>query len=385
MACGALHSGDRFLAGTLAQLDCQAQAIGAYGFGALSDPGSPTAMALSALLAVFVALFGLRLLVGRAPSGGDLMLDVLRVGVVLTLATSWPAWRVLGYDVLINGPGELFRAIGLASGLPGGAGDLAERMQRADEGLAALNAYGSGRLGVATGDWFQLGFARSAFLTGAILPTALVRLATGLMLALAPLAGALLLFDVSRSLFAGWAKGLAMLFLASLAVSLLHAAELSLIEPWLQDALARRASDQQVLEAPVEGLVITLSFAVAALGLIGFAGRVAFVSGRALAPIATAREWLSDRSAEPQQPILVSGFDEEPASRARQVAMAVNQSMQREDRRVVQMADRNGGQEGGQAQAGSAALTAAGEQLGSSYRRTSRRHSGSSQRRDRRS
>lgn len=383
MSCGTLHSGERFLAGTLAQLDCQAQAIGSYGFAALADPASPASLALSGLLTLFVALFAVRLLVGRAGHAGDLLLDLLRVGIVLTLATSWPAWRVLGYDLLINGPGEVFRAIGLASGLPGSAGDLAERMQRVDEGLAALNVFGSGRLGVASGDWFELGFARAAFLTGAIVPTAVVRLASGLLLALAPLMAGLLLFGASRSLFAGWVKGLAMLFLASIAVSLIQAAELALIEPWLQDALARRAADQQVLDAPIEALVMTLSFALAALGLIAIAARIAFVAGQRIAPIAGMRKWIRERGAAGQPLGALPGLTQDPPSRAGQVAVAVNQTLLREGRRSsgaeATLAAPPGTAPGS---TGMARAPQRGEELGSSYRRTARRHSASSQRRD---
>lgn len=384
MACGAVHSGERFLAGTLAQLDCQAQTIGAYGYGALADPGSPVSLALAGLLTVFVALFGLRLLFGGPFEGRDLALDLLRVGLVLTLATSWPAWRTLGYNLVIAGPDEIFRAVGLAAGLPGASGDLASRLQRVDEGLSLLNTLGTGRLGVASGDWFQLGFARAAFLTGTIVPIALVRLSAGLLLALAPLMAGLLLFGVSRGVFAGWARALGMVFLASIAVSLVLAAELALVEPWLQDALARRAAQSEVLDLAVEALALTLGFALVALGLIAVMARVAFAMSMASAPVAVLRERFARGPSHipPSGEALAVAIDS--PSRARSLAYAVNETMLREARRAGVAAT---GPERifappSNAPVGPGPLTAPSSQLGSTYRRSQRRHSAASQRRD---
>lgn len=383
MICGSVRTGEQFLGSTIALLDCQAEAIGAYGFGALADPGSPVSTALGGLLAIFVALFGVRLMFGPRISGRDVVLDVLRVGIALTLATSWPAWRVLGYDLMINGPGEIFRALGLAAQLPGGGGDLTARLQHVDEGLAAFNAFGSGRLGVAQGDWFQLGLARSAFVTGTIVPVALVRLSAGLLLALAPLAAGLLLFRISESIFTGWAKGLVMVFLASIAVSVVQAAELALIEPWLADALARRASDVQTLDAPLEGVALTVSFALVSLGLIAVMARVAFNAGRAILPaFSFARSDRPDRLPQPQalNPSLI-GTDS--SSRARQLAVAVSSSMSRDERMqslVLQEVAGAGGSDGSHERRSATRLN---DRLGSSHRRTSRRHSQASERRDR--
>lgn len=383
MACEAVRSGARFLAGTLSQLDCQAQSIGSYGYGALADPGSPVALALASLLTVFVALFGLRLLLGRDIAGRDIVLDLLRVAIVLTLATSWPAWRTLGYNLVIAGPGEIFRAIGLAAGLPGSSGDLVSRLQRVDEGLAVLNTLGTGRLGVASGDWFQLGLARSAFLTGTIVPQALVRLAAGLLLALAPLMAVTLLFGLSRSLFAGWARGLAMVFLASIAVSLVQAAQLAVVEPWLQEALARRAAQAETLDVAIEAQSLMLGFGLVALGLVALMARVAFSTIAASAPLAHLSPiFARSRSGEaPRGSNLALAVDS--PSRARSVANAVGEAMTREARAGLPP----GAVPALLSQQASGAATSTGSpgsgtRLGSSYRRTQRRHSAASQRRD---
>ncbi len=107
MACPTVHTGGRFLAEVLANVDCQAQSIGAYGFGALSAPGSAASLAITGLLTIFVALFAIRLILGEHMGARDVVLDVLKVGIVLTLATSWPAWRVLGYNTVLTAPAAL--------------------------------------------------------------------------------------------------------------------------------------------------------------------------------------------------------------------------------------------------------------------------------------
>lgn len=276
MACPAVLSGEHFLASALAHIDCQGRTIGAYGWGALADPSSQVSVALTGLLSIFVALFGIRLILGYPKPARDVVGDVLKVAIALTLATSWPAWRVVGYDLVLEGPSEIAKSIGLGSGLPGSAGDLANRLQNVDQGLAFLNVFGTGRLGASQGDWFQLGFARLAFLAGTLVPFATVRLGAGTLLALAPLIAGLLFFSITRSLFEGWARALAATFLASIFATLLCGAELAILEPWLLDALQRRGGEQALLDAPVEVLALTLSFAIVSLLSLLLALRIAF-------------------------------------------------------------------------------------------------------------
>jgi type IV secretion system protein VirB6 len=204
MSCAPLQSGSNFLGGMLAQVDCQAQAIGAYGYGALADPNSPVAVLLLAALTLFIALYGLRLMFGEAPGGRDVVGSLVKVGIVLTLATSWPAWRTVAYQVVLDGPSQIASQIGLASGLPGSRGDLNQRLENADQGIVALTAWGTGRLtggvvgqsdqgdisrGIALADRTGFAWGRIAFLVGTVGPIAIVRLSAGILLALAPRVG----------------------------------------------------------------------------------------------------------------------------------------------------------------------------------------------------
>lgn len=386
MPCPSVSTGKAFLSGALHHIDCQAQVIGSYGYGALSDPGSMVSLALTGLLTLFVAIYGLRLTLGHAMVGRDLAGEFVRVVIVLTLATSWPAWRVIGYDMVIHGPQEVANVIGHAANLPGSNGDLSSRLQRVDDAMAALNQRGAGRPGVANGDWFQLGFARVAFLIGTLGPLALLRLTAGILLAIAPLVAGLMLFGVTRSIFVGWVKGLVTTFLAMMALSLVLFAELALAEPWLRDVIRLRIANEQTLDAPIEILIMTLSFALISFGMIAFVAKIGFHPTDWITAITLRGDGESNRVAlVAGKPASTPRLDQQP-SRARDVAASVGDTINRQDRfaRRIESAAQPGATSGAAAAASSARTETAPvpDALGSSYRRTSLRVSSAGARRD---
>lgn len=400
MSCAAIQTGGHFLGAVLRQIDCQAQTIGAFGYGALADPGSPVAGLLLGLLTLFIALFGIRLMFGGAPTGQDMIGDVIKIGIVLTLATSWPAWRTVAYDVVLEGPAQLAEAIGLASGLPGARGELAGRLDQADQGIVALTAFGTGRLtggvvgstdlgdsarGIALADQAGFSWGRVAFLVGTIGPLALVRLGAGILLALAPLMAGLLLFGGTRDIFHGWLRALAACALGALALSLVYGVELGLLEGWLQDALRQRQANVLAVAAPTELLVTALAFAAIAWGTLALIARVVFFASptfQRTSQLLTASDWRQPAVAASSASFGNSSTAE--PHRAQRVADAVAETMRREERRgeFVRQAsyaqltgprDANRGAPGG---------TAAGDALGSSYRRNYRRQSAGAAKRD---
>lgn len=137
MACPTVESGSQFLVRTLAHLDCQAQSLGSFGFQALAERGSPTYALLTALLTLFIAVYAIRLLFSPRDEPGNLVTGVLKIGIVLTLALSWPAWRVLAYDTVLHGPAEIAAVI-LPSTIPDPRTDFPRRLQTIDNGIAAL-------------------------------------------------------------------------------------------------------------------------------------------------------------------------------------------------------------------------------------------------------
>jgi type IV secretion system protein VirB6 len=406
MACPSLHTGSQFLATSLAHLDCQGQTIGAYGYGALADPHSGVFAALAALLTIFIALFGIRLMFGPAPTARDLVGDIIKIGIVLALATSWPAWRTVGYNLVINGPGELAANIGLASGLPGADGTLIARLQNADDGLVAMTMYGTGRLtggvvggsdlgdsfqGIAVADQSGFGWGRIAFLTGIIAPFAVTRIGAGLLLALAPLMAGLLLFGGTAGIFMGWARGLAFVAIASLALSVGAGVEIALIDPWIADVLAQRAANTFTPSAPTELTVLAMAFAIANLGMLALIGRILFFPHASWPAFLQASRSAAMGTAMPRDIATgaYNGADGAPGTepRARSIADAVAASMRRENGGGVQAPPT---QSSGADYVPVSARLAAGsdlaerrETLGNSYRRTRQRGSQAGQNRDR--
>ena len=144
MACPPILTGDRFLARVIDHIDCQAQTIGTFGYQSLAAPGSTAWTVMTGLLTVFIALFAIRLLFGPTPSARDLVFDVLKIGIVLTLAFSWLAFRPLAYDLTLKGPAEMASALSGTSTPDTGRG-FTERLQRIDSMIVEMTVLGTGR------------------------------------------------------------------------------------------------------------------------------------------------------------------------------------------------------------------------------------------------
>jgi type IV secretion system protein VirB6 len=293
----------------LGTIDCQAQVIGSAGYAALAAPGSSVALALTGMLTLFVAFFGYRMLLGETLGAREGVLAVIKIGVVMTLATSWPTFRTLAYDVVLRGPSELAATIGAPAGLPGSGGGLIGRLQFVDDQLVELVQLGTGRpdyTEIVVGatrplsaeeqvkeqerlrqaqkrprwdpaeDAKRVVQARTFFLTGTIAAFAAVRLLAGLLLALGPFFALFLLFENTRGLFEGWIRGLGGAALGGLATSIVLGVELALIEPWLANILVLRRADVATATVPVELVVVTLVFALTLLAVLVATARVAY-------------------------------------------------------------------------------------------------------------
>lgn len=401
MSCVALQTGKEFLATALNHLDCQGQALGAYGYGGLADPASPASLALTAMMTIFIALFGFRLLLGQPTSGEDLIGSIVRIGIVLTLATAWPAWRVIGYDLVLDGPAEIAQSIGMASALPTGPA-LVARLQNADDGMVAITMFGSGRLtggivggsdlgdslhGVAIPDQTGFGWGRVAFLVGVIGPWAVARIGAGLLLALAPLMAGLLLFTGTAGLFLGWVRGLAFVAMASLGISIAAAVAISLIGPWASDVLAARGGNIFTPAAPTELMVLGLAAFALNFGILGLAARIAFF------PHAAFRQFVVDGTAfsRPMNGATSARAGLQPIAaitlpRAQVIADSVAITMHREEASRVNLREARLAAVTGRREPPSAASSSqqnrSPDPLGRTFRRNHRRMSATADRRD---
>lgn len=292
MACPPIITGDRFLERTLTHLDCQAQTLGSWGYQSLGGPGSTAGIAMAALLTVFVALFGIRLMFGPGPGARDIVFDVAKIGIVLTLAFSWPAYKVLVYDLVLYAPTEIASAIAAPEDRNGTG--FVSRLQATDNAIVTLTEIGTGRNtgsfvdDSAPGATFQasamrdenaFGWSRLVWLAGTIGILGLMRIAAGLLLAIAPLMAGLLLFEATRGLFAGWLRGLALVLIGSLGAGVVLAAELAVLQPWLADALRLRQLGYATPAAPIELFAMTLAFALVQFGMLWLLAKVAFARG----------------------------------------------------------------------------------------------------------
>lgn len=397
MPCPAVSTGNQFLVESLAHLDCQAQTLGSFGFQALAAPGSPGAVVLTALLTLFVALYGIRLLFSPGDEPRDLVTAVLKVGIVLTIAVSWPAWRTLAYDTVLHGPTEVASAM-MPETLPDPTAQLPQRLQGIDNGIAALTALNTGRQtgqiiaeGPASGfgqialeDEAGLGWSRPIYLASTIGSLAVLRVAGGLLLALAPLVAGLLLFDPTRGLFAGWLRALVLVALGSLAQTVLLSVQLALMEPWLADTLGRRALGYATPTAPTELLALVAAFALATAGLLFIVAKVAFQHAGAQRDVVMR---IIHSAREGARVAAQAGrLAEIPVhSRAAAISESVAAAIRRED---LQAEGFDRGRRIGYARPDARALPAGAtpspEPLGSAYRRTAPRDTASHRQRDRR-
>ncbi len=291
--CSAPTTGNGFLEGTLTYLDCQAQTIAAAGYQSLASPVSSVSLALTGLLSIYIAIIGIKMLMGHVPTFGQLTASALKIGFVLVLATSWSAYRVVVYDTILKGPAELFRDIGQASGLPGSDGGLVARLQFVDNGILFLVAAGTGRNDISAAsqgneaipaarpsvnDDFALGVGRSVYVASIIGAMGLIRLLAAILLAVAPLFAGLLLFGATQGFFWGWLRLLVATAISSLMVTIILGVELAILEPWLSNVLNLRQARIATPAAAFELMALAVAFALIQFSAI-FAGvRLSFSS-----------------------------------------------------------------------------------------------------------
>lgn len=290
--CDSIPSPESFAPSVLAFLDCQAQTIGAGGYGALAAPGSTASVLLTGMVTLLIAFMGYRMLLGHTPTVREGVLTFVKIGLVLLLATSWPAYQILVYDIILRSPAELAATIGGAASLPGSGGGLVDRIDAVDQALKVLAIEGVGPVPLGANgqpvmpsvppppfvgfDNFALGFARVIFLVATIASFAVVRIVAGLLLALAPLFATFLLFDGTRGLFAGWLKALIGSALGSLAIAITLGVTLAFLEPWLAMLLARRGAGLDIMGAPAQLFAAAAIFAIALAAVMVIVGRAAY-------------------------------------------------------------------------------------------------------------
>lgn len=285
-ACAASSDAVGYIGSVSRFIDCRAEMLDTSAFGTLSAPGSTLSVLLAGFLTIYVALIGYNLLAGRGFSMRSGTMAIVRIGVVLTLVMSWPAYQTLVYDVAVQGPAQLVAEMGQPAGMPGADGTLTQRLDAADGALQQLAILGPGQIDfsqaqsqppppMAGFDAFALGGSRILFLISALVGIISVRIVAALMLALGPYFIALLLFESTKSLFEGWVRVLAGAALGAVGVSLALGFQLLMLEPWLANVLTRRMAGESMPSMPTELFVTTGFFTVVTIAALFASAKVA--------------------------------------------------------------------------------------------------------------
>ena len=317
LACPAPDIGAGIALRLSTYLDCQGHALGENGWAAVAG-GVVAGGLLEGLITIFVALVGYRLILGHVPTLRDGVGLIVRLGAVLALATSWPAFDTLLYRVMADGPDQLGQvllpAIGLSAGDGGGRvqaaydalrlGSEPQAFQRpADAAAAAVSSPGAGTPATPPTapqllprtvqpplpQTASLLVVMTSGLGGAL------RVTIGVLLALGPVAILGLLFDATLGLVAGWLRALTGAAFALVAASVVAALELTVLD----GELARIAAlgDDRATFDPQALTTLVLSFALVTLIATLAAARV----GNALrfTPMLTRLASSSERAASP--------------------------------------------------------------------------------------
>ncbi|MDT7933830.1 MAG: TrbG/VirB9 family P-type conjugative transfer protein [Sphingomonadaceae bacterium] len=243
MPCPALSaSGGGAISAALKVIDCQTGAAVELAFARLFGPAGALTQALTVALTIYVALFALALLSGRAGLSARMMAPrLLTIGLVLTFVTSWAAYQSVVWQLLTAAPDEVARAL-LGSG--GSATELfASRLdalfailaQTAQLSAAAPAVAGAAAAPAVMGsapkpaDLLWLSALMLLLGTAGVLIAA--RIALAAVLAIGPVFIVCGLFGATRGLFAGWLKLAVMLALTPLFAVLLGGGTLALSAP----------------------------------------------------------------------------------------------------------------------------------------------------------
>jgi type IV secretion system protein VirB6 len=265
----------------LSSVDCNVRFVTESGYRSVSGPNSQLAFALTALMTIYVAVFGFRLLLGMTPLRiGDLTMRAIKIGVVLALATSWPTYQQVVFDALFQGPEQLAASMMTAiqpsdSLLRGNPFDGLQFAFSQMQAAAAFLTHISPPLAspLAGGVPFaavslNLASLLTVFTTVGLILTA--KIVLGLLLALGPLFVAFLLFDGTRGIFEGWLRATLGFAFLPLFATLALVVQLTLLAPHLLALAQMVSSGQPDLPAAMAVLILTLVAAMVSLaGVVG--------------------------------------------------------------------------------------------------------------------
>ncbi|MBX7459249.1 type IV secretion system protein [Qipengyuania sp. 1NDH17] len=201
------------VAAALRGVDCVAGEASAAAFGKLFASGGALSYALTAILTIYIAIFGFLLLTGRTNIGvRSLVPRMMTLGLVLTFATSWVAYQSVVWNLFVYTPDWL---AGVLTGTRGSATDVFA--QKIDVVFIAIQeASGNNQDFSAFSPHGMMWLGAMLFMLGTVGLLVTTKIALGILVALGPVFVVLALFNGTRGLFTGWLKGVVMCALAPL-------------------------------------------------------------------------------------------------------------------------------------------------------------------------
>lgn len=360
-ACPTVPGGAGVVERLAGYVECQSRQIDQAAFHGGLWHGLPVVL-VSALIVLYVAGFGYRLILHHHLDTASLVLAVIRLGVVIAVTTTFSAYSTLVYTVSVRGPAEVaamalaptgLRAPSLTEASHAAAGYLealagppqAEPVPATAQIQTPASAPAPAPAPAASPGGPGRDTGSALFMLSCVGFGLAARLAQAVVLAVGPLFVAAALFDLSIGLFVGWLRALVALFLAQTGYAVSMALELSFFARDLSQAPADPGAPLLIgLFFLACGGAITVIAAVAAGGLV----RVGLV--RQAGALMTARMG-PEAPAAPQSPWPAPEIrTEPPVSRVQRVTDAVGALAVTDEQRRNE--SRGGGAGSGPASAG---------------------------------
>ena len=250
---------------------CNVGAFSEAGYRALTGPDSIFPIAITALLTIYVAVLGYRLLLGHgAPQLSEIPVIGIKIGTVLALTLNWTVFQTLVLDIAQHAPTEIAGAIVGPQYSPIDRLQTAYDQIRADEAafvkLAQADTQGPNANAIEAAN--ELSYASNALLvaTGGLLAFATVL--TGVLALVGPIFLTLFLFETAGGLFAGWVRALAAAAFVPMLCWITTIILLAAIEPRLELLDQQRASTTLDASTAIVTCYIIYVFAAAQFGLV---------------------------------------------------------------------------------------------------------------------
>jgi type IV secretion system protein VirB6 len=302
---------DGIVRGVLATVQCQTRAYAEGGYVALTTGSSVFQSALTALLTIYIALVGYRLLFAQGDARiSDAPLIALKIGIILALVTSWATFQTMVFDLADRAPIEIAAIVsaplqesgsGLAARPVDGlqaAYDEFSNTGAAYGRIAGPDAKGYSSPQAAAAETTAAASGVLFFMTAGVISAS--TLAIGVLTALGPIFIAFALMAVTRGLFMGWVRALAAVALVQLVAWLLVVLMLSVIDPWVATLNAQRLGQRLDPQTAMSAGALVFVFAFGQLALI--IGAVVVAMGFRLPDLSARRDLRGPIGAPGQTP-----------------------------------------------------------------------------------